>query len=152
MPPDQNQTGHDQRHKRSRTLLGLLVTLGVIALLVVMWQSLPRGYSTDLGLVGNGQPAVVLAHDDHRIASDEQMAALNEIRDGLEARDIQLLVANMRVEQGAAFAGAHGASPADVLVFDGNGSLLARIRGPLSGPQLRQQVLTALDPAQEPLE
>lgn len=130
--------------RRARTITGLVTGLAIAVLLAMMWQQMPRPYATDLDRIGSGKPALVLAHDDHRIASGEQMAALTTVREGLE-RHLVLLVANLREDKGARFARRHNAEPAMVLIFDADGRLLARIRGPVDGPALRQHVAAVLD-------
>jgi len=134
--------------RRARVIAGLLITAAIVALLVVMWHQLPRPYSTDLSQIGQGTPALVLAHDDHLVNSDQQMAAMDNVREGLERHAI-LLVANMREARGANFARAHDADAATVLIFSAEGELLARIRGPVDGATLRQHVAAVLDTGDE---
>lgn len=129
-----------------RPALRILTATVILLLLVFLWRSLPEGYPTDLSVIGNGQPALVLLHDAHRVASGEQMEALNEIRAGLEARELQLIVTNLQTQEGAEFAMRHGGDPADVLLFTGDGTLKARIQGPQPGPELRQHIYAALWP------
>ena len=134
--------------RRARLIAGILIAGGVVVLLVIMWHQLPRPYSTDLDLIGQGTPALVLAHDDHLVNSDQQMAAMDNVREGLERHAI-LLVAHMREARGASFAREHDADAATVLIFSADGELLARIRGPVDGPALRQHVASVLDTSDE---
>ncbi len=134
--------------RRARLAAGLFITATVIVLLIVMWHQLPRPYSTDLNQIGQGKPALVLAHDDHLVNSDQQMAAMDNVREGLERHAI-LLVANMREARGATFARKHDADAATVLIFSAEGELLARIRGPVDGATLRQHVAAVLDTGDE---
>lgn len=75
----------------------------------------------DLSRVGNGKPTVVQIHDPQcnqcLALQSETRTALKTIEDG----SLQYVVANIRTDEGRAFAAAHRVSHVTLLLFDGSG-------------------------------
>ena len=119
------------------------VALGLVGAL--LWSQLPKGgYPTDLSRIGNGRPAVVLAHDANYTAGMEVMAMLHPIREE-HAERIDFLVAHLGMADAQAFARQHGVSDGSVLLFRGDGQRIGVIR-PGSEEDLRLAITKAFGP------
>lgn len=107
---------------RGATLVVLLVFAGLA------WQLLPRGFETDLSLIGTGQRAMVLVHDHQRVDSVELMESLSALRE--RHPDLALyMVADLNVPRGQRFAENYDLGPATLVLFDRHGTPVARLRG-----------------------
>ena len=80
-----------------------LITLVVIAaFLVVAITLLPKGFSTDTSVIGQGSHVVVLAHNKELMYSLNLMDLLNKVRSEYSDR-IEFRVVDMNTPQGQAF-------------------------------------------------
>lgn len=102
--------------------LKLLLTLAVGGLAgALLWGLLPgRGFDTNLGRIGQGQPALVLAFENYAPAGSESMALLDKVRDDYAQR-VEFLVADLGTPAGRTFAGRHGLRDGMVILLDGGG-------------------------------
>ena len=115
----------------------LIIVLSIIAVGAAIWSQLPRGfYPTDLSLVGNGRPALVLAYDPNFGGGMAAMELMNVIRSDYEER-VQFLVARFGLPEGRAFANRHRAVDGTILLFAGDGSRVNSVHLPESEAQLR---------------
>lgn len=78
--------------------LGALIGLGYIVTLVVV-----KPMSTDLSVVGQGRPALVLAYENFSPSGGEALDRLRQVRSDYESR-LDFLVADLGSPQGRAFA------------------------------------------------
>jgi len=126
----------------AKAALAVLV-LGLVG--GVLWNQLPKGgYPTDLSRIGNGRPAVVLAHDANYTAGMSVMEMLHPIRRE-HADRIDFLVAHLGMADAQAFAREHGVGDGSVLLFRGDGQRLGVLR-PGSEGELRLAIAKAFGP------
>jgi hypothetical protein len=123
-------------------------TLAVLLFALVgaaLWSQLPKGgYPTDLSRIGNGRPAVVLAHDANYTAGMAVMEMLHPIRRE-HADRVDFLVAHLGMADAQAFAREHGVGDGSVLLFRADGQRLAVLR-PGSEADLRLAIADAFGP------
>lgn len=101
-----------------------LVLLGLGAFIAFM----PRGYSVNLALVGQGLPAVVQVYDDNSVRSHELMEAFNKVRGEYEGR-VEFLVADLNLPAGRQFAQRYNVPGITVLFFSPNGTVVHTLSG-----------------------
>jgi hypothetical protein len=86
----------------SATHTTLVTLVAVVAFLVVAIMLLPKGFSTDTSVIGQGSYVVVLAHDNESMYSLNLMDSLNKVRSEYSDR-IEFRVVDMDTPQGQAF-------------------------------------------------
>lgn len=101
------------------------ITLAAIAVLIaVAWLAMHqlsgRPISADLSLVGDGQPALVLAFENYSPASMEAMNQINQVRPDYEA-SMRFVVADLGTPHGDAFARRFDLVNGSALLLDGDG-------------------------------
>ena len=122
----------EPRNSLPRWAKGLIYLFIIGAVGALAWSQLPRGaYPTDLTRIGQGQPALVLAYDINSMGGMEVMALLDGLR-GEYADRVELLVAQLSMEDGHAFAQRHGAGNGSVMLFSGAGAHIRTIHMPNS--------------------
>ena len=125
---------------RSR-LLTILFIAGVGSFI---WSKLPDGgYPTDLSQIGNGRPALVLAHDSNYAGGMAVMYLMNEIRHEYANR-VDFLVAHLGLADGQEFARRYGARDGVVLLFTGDGRNVSVLHQPQKVDELRGALNQAL--------
>lgn len=122
--------------------LTLLLIVAALAFVVVM---LPRGFSEDLSVIGQGKNVVVVVHDKEGVQSMNLMSTVNKVR-GEYADRIEFRVADANTREGLAFAEKHQASSASLILFARDGHRLGVIDGE-SGAQDQDALRRALDEA-----
>ena len=133
----QEESAQDHAAKPKRWQKPLIVVLSIVAVGAAIWSQLPRGfYPTDLSLVGNGRPAVVLAYDPNFGGGMAAMELMNVIRSDYEDR-VQFLIARFGLPEGRAFANRHRAVDGTILLFAGDGTRVNSVHLPESEEQLR---------------
>lgn len=127
----------EKNTETTRSIWPRLITFTLIfAVIVVAVSLLPRGFSQDLTLVGQGTNVVVLVHDSNVIQSADTMVAMNEVRDEYEGR-VEFIVADIMTPDGRAFADKYGFQPTALAFFAGNGERLQTIYTAQVGESLR---------------
>lgn len=91
--------------KKISVFVALLVALLAAAFIFTLVAVKPL--STDLSLVGQGQPALVLAYENYSPAGSEALERIRGVRAEYEGR-LDFLVADLGTPQGRAFAERHG--------------------------------------------
>ncbi len=106
-----------------QTLIMLAVVLVAGAVMIAL---LPKGgYNSDVSLVGQGTPTVVLAFENYAPASMDAMALFDRVR--RDHRDhVLFLVADLGTPRGRAFAERHQAFSGLVMTFRADGTLVGR--------------------------
>ena len=89
-----------QTGSAARTTLITMVT--IVALLVAAIMLLPKGFSSDTTVIGQGSHVVVLAHNKESLQSLTLMDLLNRVRSEYSGR-IEFRVVDMNTPQGQAF-------------------------------------------------
>lgn len=119
-----------------------LVVLGYFATKVLI-----KPISTDLSIVGQGKPVMVLAYENFSPASGEALERLRQVRNGYESR-LAFVVADLGTPQGRAFANRFGLVDGQAAFMKPNGQPL-RITGI---PADEQELRARLDEKLEALE
>ena len=108
-------------------LIGLvLVSAGLV---LMVWAALPPSYNTDLSLIGQGKPTVVLVFDNENVASSTLMEGFNKVRDDYEGM-VEFLVADINTDMGELFAFRNQVNSASAIYFNGNGERVLAFHGP----------------------
>ena len=89
-------------HTGSASRTTLITLVAIAAFLVVAITLLPKGFSTDTSVIGQGSHVVVLAHDNESMYSLNLMDSLNKVRSEYSDR-IEFRVVDMNTPQGQAF-------------------------------------------------
>ncbi len=137
----QENPAHDTKRteagKRKTAYWLTFIGIGTAALLlaVFMW-TLPRGFSTDLSLIGRGNNVAVLVHDQGMMGSEQLMRVVNDLRSQYEPQTM-FIVADVNTPTGRAFANAHGTQSGTLLLFGPRGDKLATLYGPQDQAKLR---------------
>lgn len=108
----------------------------ILIVIVVSVSLLPRGFSQDVSLVGQGANVVILVHDNNVIQSADTMIAMNEVRDEYDGR-VEFVVADIMTPDGRTFADRHNLQPTALVFFSGNGIRLDTIYTEQTGESLR---------------
>lgn len=90
---------------------------------VVLWSNLAGQHiSTDLSIIGQGKPVVVLVHESHMPGGMEAMALINRIRGDFEDA-IEFRVASLGRPEGQAFANNFDAFDGVVVLLKAQGEV-----------------------------
>jgi hypothetical protein len=120
--------------------LTLLLIVAALAFVVVM---LPRGFSEDLSVIGQGKNVVVVVHDKEGVQSMNLMSMVNKVR-GEYADRIEFRVADANTKEGLAFAEKHQVPSASLILFARDGHRLGIVDGE-SGAQDPDALRKTLD-------
>ncbi|MGF1642527.1 MAG: hypothetical protein ACFCUJ_02720 [Thiotrichales bacterium] len=130
------------RAPRWRTPLVTLLIIAAVGILV--WSQLPKGaYPTDLNLIGDGRPALVLAYDINYAGGMQVMELMNAIRAEYADR-AQFIVAHLGTPDGQAFADRHRIGDGTVMMFAGDGAHVETSHLPRTHDELRGVIDSAL--------
>lgn len=131
----QQESGEASR--KPRWWIGLVVALGIAALVAALLLNAPRGFDVSIDQIGNGTPALVFVYDSNLTVSGSQTAQINKIRDNFDGR-LQFLLADVGRPDAQRFVSQYQTGPGALLLFEANGSLTATERGLLEAPALEQ--------------
>lgn len=120
----------------------LLIVAALIAAVLIFVKVLPQGFSQDLSRIGKGTAVAVLLDYRFSVQSQEMMTLLNEVRADYDGR-LEFLVLDADSEQGRAFAAAHGAGGAILVLFGPDGAARGVVRE-IDGEQDLRQALQPL--------
>lgn len=139
----QENSTHDTRKKgtgkkkRKTAYWPTFIGIGIaILLLAVFVWTLPRGFSTDLSLVGKGNNVAVLIHDQGMMSSEQLMRVINNLRSQYEPQTL-FIVADINTYTGRTFANAHSVQSGTLLLFGPGGDKLATLHGPQDAAKLK---------------
>ena len=116
--------------------LGYFVTKGVV-----------KPVSTDLSVIGQGKPALVLAYENFSPASGEALDRLRQVRSAYEPR-LHFVVADLGTPKGRAFANRFGLTDGQAVFLKPDGQPLDIIRIPGDERELRTRLDHALSEAE----
>lgn len=134
------QTKNLNNPATKRNIWPKLITLALVILTAIIAVSLlPRGFSEDTSLIGQGTNVLLVVHDSNTLQSGETMAAMNEIRDDYAGR-LEFIVADIKTPEGKAFADKHGLQPTALVFFSATGENLQTLYSPQTGESLRQEL------------
>ncbi len=117
-------------------LLTAVVLLGIAAIVVSL---LPRPFSQDISQIGKGGNIVVLFHDPSSVASQENMDAMNRLRDEYDGR-VTFIVADKNVEQGKKFTELYSVDSVALVLFAPNGEKINTFYNQLDIESLRKNI------------
>lgn len=129
----------------SRRNVLLMARNGLIALAVVGgagWYMVEEvravNREQDLSTLGNGVASVVQIHDPQCSKCTALQREARDAMDAFDADEIQYLVANIRTDEGRAFARKHQVGHVTLLLFDNNGKRLDTLVGPNTAKNLER--------------
>lgn len=136
-----DSTDHD--HSRRNTLFKRLGTVAFIAVLLALALiSLPKGFETDLGKIGDGKPALVFVYDPNLVVSNQQTRAMDGVRE-VRGETLHFLIADVGRPEAQRFMQQYEARATQLLLFSADGKELGRMQGLVSAEEL----LNALEAA-----
>jgi thioredoxin-like negative regulator of GroEL len=116
------------------TLLAVLVGIGYVVTLLAV-----RPMSTDLSVVGQGKPVLVLVYENHSPSSIDALDRLKQVRTDYEAR-LAFVVADQGTPDGQAFAGRYGLSQTHAMLLRSNGEPVVVMTIPMAEQDLRSRL------------
>lgn len=115
-----------------------LISIGLIGW--VMWTYLGvKPISTDLTVIGQGKPVVVLVYESYAPAGLEAMERLNHVRSDYEP-DIKFRVAHIGTPEGDLFVRRHEAFDGVMVLFDAKGEVVRVTMVPQPVELLREEL------------
>ncbi|MGD8641862.1 MAG: hypothetical protein PVG89_14605 [Gammaproteobacteria bacterium] len=126
---DNYQTG-----AAARNSLIVLVAVGVFIVVAIML--LPKGFSSDLSVIGKGTPVVVLAHNKDSVQSLKLMDMLNKVRHEYDDR-MMFRVVDINTPEGRAFIDRQQVQLGTLLLFAPDGARRQVIGGIRQEAELR---------------
>lgn len=116
------------------------ITLALIMTITIFAVSLlPRGFSGDTSIVGQGTPVLLLVHDDNILQSGETMAVMNKIRNEYAGR-LEFAVADINTPDGRTFVQRHGFMPAALVFFAADGRNLQTLYSAQTVDSVKQEL------------
>jgi hypothetical protein len=116
-------------------MLTFVITL-ILAMVAIAWTQLPRaGISTDLTVIGQGQPVLVLTRDVNYLGGAQVLEMLKPIQ-GDYAERASFRIAHLGQPDGRSFADRHGTSDGDITLLDAKGNLLETVVEPPNAAQV----------------
>lgn len=114
------------------------ITLALILMITIFAVSLlPRGFSGDTSLIGQGTNVLLLVHDDNILQSGETMAVMNKIRDDYAER-LFFIVADINTPEGKTFAERNSLMPTALVFYSANGTSLQTLYSSQTAESLQQ--------------
>lgn len=107
----------------SATRTTLISVFAVTAFLAVAVMLLPKGFSGDTSIIGQGSNVVVLAHNKDSVQSLNLMDFMNQVR-GDYAGKVEFVVADINSPQGRAFIESQHVELGTLLLFSADGTRL----------------------------
>lgn len=104
----------------SATLISIIV---MVAFLLVAFMMLPKGFSSDTSIIGQGSNVVVLAHNKDSVQSLNLMDYMNKVRDDYAGR-VEFVVADANTPQGSGFIQSQQVELGTLLLFGKDGNRL----------------------------
>ncbi|HHI92728.1 MAG TPA: hypothetical protein ENK04_04315 [Gammaproteobacteria bacterium] len=121
LPASQHQSGGISKNA--------VITLFIIfAFAIIAWTILPSSFSTDLDLIGQGKPAVVLIYDMENGNSLDLMKGYNAIRHDYEHL-VEFLIADVASPKGNTFIRTHKATPGSAIYYSDDGEEMRVLYG-----------------------
>ena len=108
-------------HTGSAARTTLITLVAIAAFLVVAITLLPKGFSSDTSVIGQGSHVVVLAHNKESMYSLNLMDSLNKVRSEYSDR-VEFRVVDMNTPQGQAFLQQQQVQSVSLLFFAPDGA------------------------------
>ena len=136
-PEPNTTTGYGYKLAQTRVWPKLLAIVVIFVAVGIALLNLPRGYSTDLTVIGKGKPAAVQIFDPNSVSSLDLMQAFNSARGEYEGR-IEFLLADLNSDSGKQFAQTHGVGSNTLVLFAADGTKLSTVSGPQDADTLKK--------------
>jgi hypothetical protein len=107
-----------------RFLIITSTTVSVLLLGYLVLQFIPTPISSDLSLLNDDKPAVVLAYENYSPSGGEALMRLKRMRSDFES-NINFIVADLGTPQGRAFALTYGAHDSQAVLLTKNRQVVA---------------------------
>lgn len=114
----------------------LIVIVAICSVLALAALSLPKGFKSDLTLIGKGTVTVVLIHDKNLVGGATTMALLNDVRSNYEG-SVEFLAADIATPEGHTFMRDQRVKAIELVVFGPDGSRLQVLRAGITEQELR---------------
>lgn len=113
----------------------LLLIAGMVA---IAWTQLPRvGVATDLTIVGQGEPTLVLTRDVNYLGGAQVLELMKPIQSQY-AGQIHFRIAHLGQPDGRAFSEQHDTQDGDLTLLDGDGQPVGALEQPDAVDQIHQ--------------
>ena len=119
----------------------------LIALLVagyLFFVSTGKPIGTDISLIGQGKPAIVLGYENYSPAGGQALSLLRKVRSGYDTR-LEFIVADLGTPRGREFADRHQLQDGLAVFLDINGQPLQVTRIPSQEIELQRLLDSMLD-------
>lgn len=125
--------------------MGIFLALTVLLIggLYMVTKLVLKPMNTDLSLIGQGTPALVLAYENYSPAGMDALDRLNKVRDDFEARML-FLVADLGTPQGRRFAEQFNLPDGGAVFLAKDGKPLSLHSIPVDEANLRQRLQAML--------
>jgi hypothetical protein len=101
----------------------LITVFAIVVFLAVAFMLLPKGFSGDTSIIGQGSSVVVLAHNKDSVQSLNLMEYMNQVRDDYASK-VKFVVADANTPNGRMFIEAQQVELGSLLLFSPNGTRL----------------------------
>jgi len=128
----------------SATRTALITVFAIVAFLVGAFFLLPKGFSGDTSIIGQGSNVAVLAHNKDSVQSLNLMELMNQVRDVYAGR-VEFVVADANTPQGRAFIDKQRVELGTLLLFYPNGTRLRVVSNIDSQSMLRSTLDSAFN-------
>ena len=128
--------------KISMITLFLLIAVAIAG--GTAWYMVGHGMSSDLSVIGEGKPVVVLVYENHSPNSMQAFDRLRAVRGDFEGQ-LAFRMAPVGTPEGEAFMQRFDTPQGAVVVFDGRGVLLDRWPVPYEEEVLRERLARAAE-------
>jgi hypothetical protein len=99
----------------------LFIILFICVILVAAAMLLPKGFSDDLSIIGQGSVVVVLTHEKNSVDGILKMDLLNTVRSDYEGK-VEFLAVDVNTPEGQTFMRQHGVGAIVLVLFGPDGS------------------------------
>lgn len=126
------------RPSSSRILRFVVILVCLVIIGQVLWQLLPKAsFSSDLGQLGQGKPALVMLREIHVMGGERTIEYMEAIYPEFEDQMVFLLVHTGHPD-GVALSETHNVSDGALVLFNSSGSAVATKGRPESTADLRR--------------
>ncbi|MCF6236821.1 MAG: hypothetical protein L3J70_10705 [Gammaproteobacteria bacterium] len=117
----------------------IIIPFVIVGMITAVWLLLPPSYKTDLSLIGQGKPVIVMVYDSYNAASYELVENFNQVHLDYEDR-VEFVIADTKVPAGQSFERTYGASSASAVFFTGDGEKV-RVLNKLYEPEVLSKLI-----------
>ncbi len=126
----------NSQQKKNNLAVKIGVITAILALLVLMFLMLPKGFKDDLSLIGQGSVSVVLTHDKNLLDSTRMMEVMNKVRSDYEGK-VQFLAVDVVTPVGQGFVRDQRVGSISLVIFGSDGQRLQLLDNRVTEQSLR---------------